>query len=130
RHDYENIDAHNALALIQTLRAKLPALTGQRFSGFHIKAADDFAYIDPVDGSTAEQQGIRILSTDGSRIILRLSGTGTQGATLRIYMERFVEDTSQHHRDVQEMVAPLVAVVENIADIRRHTGRARPTVIT
>ena len=89
RHDYEAVPAEDANALMDRLRGRLDALKGQDFSGMTVEAADDFAYRDPIDESVAEHQGIRIAFTDGSRIVLRLSGTGTEGATLRVYLERY-----------------------------------------
>ena len=95
-----------------------------------ITAADDFAYDDPVDGSRTEGQGIRLLFGDGSRIVYRLSGTGTAGATLRVYIERYEPDASHHHIETQEALAGLIALSRSIADIERHTGRSAPSVIT
>lgn len=126
RHDYEEVDAEGARALMEGLRARLAALPGQH----GITAADDFAYDDPVDGSRTTAQGIRLLFEDGSRIVYRLSGTGTAGATLRVYIERYEPDASRHAIDTQEALAPLIALSRSIAEIERHTGRAAPTVIT
>jgi phosphoglucomutase len=95
-----------------------------------IDGADDFSYRDPVDESVSTNQGIRILFEGGSRIVYRLSGTGTEGATLRVYIERYEPDPAQHDRDTQEALAPLIEAAEKIAAIREHTGRDRPTVIT
>jgi phosphoglucomutase len=126
RHDYEEVDADAARSLMQELRGKLTSLTGTHA----IIAADDFAYDDPVDGSRTTAQGIRLLFEDGSRIIYRLSGTGTAGATLRVYIERYEPDASRHAIETQEALAPLITLSHSIAGIERHTGRARPTVIT
>jgi phosphoglucomutase len=126
RHDYEEVDAGAAAALMEGLRVKLPALAG----GNGITAADDFAYDDPVDGSRTTGQGIRLMFEDGSRIVYRLSGTGTSGATLRVYIERYEPDASRHAIDTQEALAPLIALSRALAEIVRHTGRTEPTVIT
>ena len=95
-----------------------------------IAAADDFAYHDPVDGSVSEHQGIRILFEGGSRVVLRLPGTGTSGATLRLYVERYEPDPDRHDIDTQEALADLIAAADDIAGIRSHTGRDAPSVIT
>ncbi len=95
-----------------------------------IAAADDFAYLDPIDGSLSQQQGIRILFADGSRIVYRLSGTGTSGATLRVYIERYEPDPARHDLETQAALAELIALAGSIAEIRKHTGRDAPTVIT
>lgn len=126
RHDYEEVASEGAGALMESLRARLAALPGQH----GITAADDFAYDDPVDGSRTTGQGIRLLFEDGSRIVYRLSGTGTAGATLRVYIERYEPDASRHGIETQEALAPLIALSRSIAEIERHTGRAAPTVIT
>ncbi|MBF0305522.1 MAG: alpha-D-glucose phosphate-specific phosphoglucomutase [Alphaproteobacteria bacterium] len=130
RHDWEAIETTIADAMIADLRASLPTLPGQRFGAFEIAAADDFAYTDPVDGSVTSRQGIRILFACGARIVMRLSGTGTEGATLRVYLERFEPDPARHDLDTQETLAPLIAIADQIAGIRRRTGREVATVIT
>ncbi len=130
RHDYEEVDAAAAHALMEELRAKLSSLPGTQISGLRIEAADDFAYHDPVDGSVSTRQGIRVLFEGGSRVVFRLSGTGTSGATLRVYIERYEPDTARHDLDTQKALADLVAAADEIAGIRRHTGRAQPSVIT
>ena len=126
RHDYEEVDSDAARALMSELRGSLATLPGKH----GIVAADDFAYDDPVDGSRTTGQGIRILFEDGARIVYRLSGTGTAGATLRVYIERYEPDASRHAIETQEALAPLIALSRSIAGIERHTGRAAPTVIT
>jgi phosphoglucomutase len=130
RHDYEAVDAACATALMDDLRARLPALIGQSVDGHTISAADDFAYHDPVDGSISAQQGLRLVFGDHARAVLRLSGTGTQGATLRVYLERF-EDRADHlqHPPAQALAA-LAAVVGQIARITAHTGRMAPDVVS
>lgn len=130
RHDYEGLDMAGADALMDGLRGRLPTLAGTMAAGREITLADDFAYTDPVDGSTASRQGIRIGFADGSRIVYRLSGTGTAGATLRVYIERYEPDAARHDLDTQEALADLIAASRDLADIPGHTGRDAPTVIT
>ena len=130
RHDYEEVASEGAEALVADLRAKLPGLAGQNFGALKVEAADDFSYVDPVDGSVSKNQGLRILFADGSRIVYRLSGTGTAGATLRVYLERYEPDPARHDLETQDALADLIACAENIAEIRRHTGREKPSVIT
>jgi phosphoglucomutase len=130
RHDYEAISPDGARLLMQDLRIKLANLPGQKLNHCVVQAADDFEYTDPVDGSHASQQGIRIMMTDGSRIVYRLSGTGTEGATLRVYLERYEADPSQHHIPTQQALAGLIAIADSVASIVMHTGRTNPSVIT
>lgn len=130
RHDYEEVEAERASKLIDELRAKLGSLPGTNVRGLKIANADDFAYHDPVDGSTSEHQGIRILFEGGSRVVFRLSGTGTSGATLRVYIERYEPDKARHDLDTQEALADLIAAADDIAGIKSHTGRNKPSVIT
>jgi phosphoglucomutase len=130
RHDYEEVDADAAQALMAGLRAQLGGLPGKAFGDLRVSAADDFAYHDPVDGSISEHQGIRVLFEGGARIVYRLSGTGTAGATLRLYLEAFQPDPGRHARDPQEVLRPLIAVADAIAGIKQRTGRSAPTVIT
>ncbi len=130
RHDYEEVEAARANALVDELRGKLASLPGTTVRGLMIETADDFAYHDPVDGSVSERQGIRILFKGGSRLVLRLSGTGTVGATLRLYIERYEPDPDKHDMETQAALADLIAAADDIAGIRKHTGRARPSVIT
>ena len=130
RHDYEAIDKGDAEGLMQHLLAKLPDLPGQSLDGLQVAYADDFAYTDPVDGSRSEHQGIRIGFTDGSRIVYRLSGTGTQGATLRIYLETLELDPALQMRSTAEVMQPLVKLSAELAEIEQRTGRSEPTVIT
>ncbi len=128
RHDYEEVASEGANALMQGLRDRLPGLAGQSFGALTVKAADDFAYHDPVDGSDSAHQGIRVMFEDGSRIVYRLSGTGTAGATLRVYIERFEQD--QLDLDTGAALGDLVALSRSLADIPGHTGRTEPSVIT
>jgi len=130
RHDYEGVDSAAANNLIARLRDSLATLPGQTFDGATIATADDFAYTDPVDGSVSSAQGIRIGLHDGSRIVFRLSGTGTEGATLRVYLERFEPDPAQHAIETQQALGGLIALAERLAGIRALTGRSAPTVIT
>jgi phosphoglucomutase len=126
RHDYEDVDADAATGLMQALRSRLASLAGRH----GIAKADDFAYDDPVDGSRTVGQGIRLMFEDGSRIVYRLSGTGTAGATLRVYIERYEPDASRHGIETQAALADLIRLARGIADIERHTGRKEPSVIT
>jgi phosphoglucomutase len=135
RHDYEGVDAAAADALMQRLRADLPTLPGRSLqvgdgTTLRIASADDFAYTDPVDGSVTRGQGVRIFCDDDSRIVVRLSGTGTEGATLRLYLERFEVDPARQAGETQALLAPLIALAEQIVAIRERTGRTAPTVIT
>jgi phosphoglucomutase len=130
RHDYEAIDSAAAAELMDALRARLGGLAGQRLGEYTVELADDFCYTDPVDGTVARQQGVRIVMTDGSRVVFRLSGTGTEGATLRVYLERYEADPTQHHLPTQQALAGLIAVAEHVAGISAYTGRAAPSVIT
>lgn len=130
RHDYEEVDAARANALVDSLRGRLPGLVGQALGELTITLADDFSYTDPVDGSVSGKQGIRIGFADGSRIVLRLSGTGTVGATLRLYVERYVGPDGPHDLETQAALAELIKLADKIAGIREGTGRDAPTVIT
>ena len=130
RHDYEGVDLEAANGLVAALRRILPSLPGRTFGGLEVSAADDFAYTDPVDASTTSGQGIRILFKGGSRIVMRLSGTGTVGATLRVYMERFEPPTGDLARDPSEALAELASAADEIAQIQARTGRSAPDVIT
>jgi phosphoglucomutase len=108
----------------------LPSLVGQSFAGRTIATADDFAYTDPVDGSLTSGQGLRLLLNDGSRVVLRLSGTGTQGATLRVYLESYVPPSGNLQQDPQEALADLITAIDALAEIKSRTGMDKPTVIT
>jgi phosphoglucomutase len=130
RHDYEAVEAEAAQALMAGLRGKLGALPGREVAGLTITAADDFAYTDPVDGSTATSQGIRIVFGDAARAVFRLSGTGTEGATLRVYLERYEPDPARQAASPEEALAPVVAAAQEIAGIEAHTGRSAPDVVT
>jgi phosphoglucomutase len=130
RHDYEEIESAAAADLMAALRERLPQLAGQRFGSLVVRQADDFSYEDPVDGSISTRQGVRILFEDGARIVYRLSGTGTAGATLRVYLERFEPDPARHAEDPQAALRPLIELAERLAAIRERSGRAAPSVIT
>jgi phosphoglucomutase len=130
RHDYEGIDTAAANQLMDTLRAKLPTLPGAKLAGLTVAAADDFTYKDPIDGSVSARQGIRIMFEGGSRVVFRLSGTGTSGATLRVYIERYEPDPKQLALPTAEALADLIRAAEEVASIRATTGRAEPDVIT
>ena len=130
RHDYENISSDVAISLYERVRSMLSSIKGENLGGRKIHLADDFMYNDPIDGSISSNQGVRIILEDGSRIILRLSGTGTQGSTLRIYLEQYVECNGNLNQDPQIALKDLIQGVENIAEITKRTGMHRPTVIT
>ena len=138
RHDYEGIPtdaANGVMRLLHERFAELQACTeqgrgGAQFGHLQVRLCDDFSYTDPVDGSVSTGQGIRILFVDGSRIVFRLSGTGTEGATLRLYLESYEPDVSKHHLDAQQALATLISIALEISELRQRTGRERPTVIT
>ncbi|HZH10735.1 MAG TPA: alpha-D-glucose phosphate-specific phosphoglucomutase [Microvirga sp.] len=130
RHDYEELETAPANELMDSLRAKLASLPGQRFGELTVQACDDFAYTDPVDNSVTPKQGVRILFKEDARAVFRLSGTGTSGATLRVYLERFEPDTSRHNLPTAEVLAPVIEAANSIAEIAKRTGRSEPSVIT
>ena len=130
RHDYEDVDSAGAEALMARLRQRLPDLQGARLGEYEVAYADDFRYEDPIDQSVSEGQGVRIGFSDGSRMVFRLSGTGTQGATLRVYLERYEADPERQHQDAQTALAALIRLADEVAGIREHTGREAPSVIT
>lgn len=130
RHDYEAIETDSANKLMAALEAKLDRLAGQQAGSLTIEKADSFTYHDPVDGSVSRNQGLRIFFQGGSRLVFRLSGTGTSGATLRIYMERYEPDPARHDQDTQVALTPLIDAAQELAEIARRTGRDAPTVIT
>jgi phosphoglucomutase len=129
RHDYEGLPADRAARLIDRLRAALPTLPGQRFGIFTVARVDEFAYTDPVDGSVSTGQGIRVELAEAARIVYRLSGTGTEGATLRVYLERFEPDPAWHGAGSEAVLAPLAAAAAPLADIAAMVGRSQPSVI-
>ena len=130
RHDYEGVGSDGAMALMASLRERVGGMRGTQFGEHVVSLADDFAYVDPVDGSRSEAQGIRLLIGDDSRIIYRLSGTGTEGATLRVYVERHEPDTGLQGEDPQVALAGLIELSRHIARIEHHTGRDAPSVVT
>lgn len=130
RHDYENLESDRAHALISNLHNLMPTLKGKQFRTHQVSYCDDFRYTDPVDGSVTTQQGIRLGFTNGSRIVFRLSGTGTEGATLRVYLERYEPNTGNHTLNPQVALKDLIAIAEEVAQIHTFTARAIPTVIT
>ncbi|MDF1620584.1 alpha-D-glucose phosphate-specific phosphoglucomutase [Pseudothioclava nitratireducens] len=130
RHDYEALPVAMADAMLGDLRDRLADLPGQAVEGLRIETADEFSYTDPVDGSVSAQQGFRILFEGGSRVVLRLSGTGTEGATLRVYLERFAPGPDGLDLDPQQALAPIIAATEALVGIRARSGRKGPDVIT
>ncbi|MDS4020123.1 MAG: alpha-D-glucose phosphate-specific phosphoglucomutase [Candidatus Competibacter sp.] len=130
RHDYEAVDSKAADGLVDALRSQTATLPGRRLGSYTVDYADDFRYVDPIDDSVSEKQGIRIGFKDGSRIVYRLSGTGTEGATLRVYIEAYESDPAKHDLDTQQALAELIGIANSLADIRERTGRDAPTVIT
>jgi phosphoglucomutase len=130
RHDYEGVESERADALMAELRGSLASLPGRQVAGLTVETADDFAYHDPTDGSVSARQGVRVLFQGGSRVVFRLSGTGTSGATLRVYLERYEGPDGDLDRDTGAALADIVAAADEIAGIVRHTGRKQPDVIT
>ncbi len=130
RHDYEAINSELANKLMASLREKITALSGKAFGQYIVDVADDFSYTDPVDNSVSKQQGIRIIFTNGSRIVFRLSGTGTEGATLRVYLEKYEADKTKFKQDTQDALKELIDIAEEVAQIKSYTGMSEPTVVT
>ena len=130
RHDFEAIETARADAMMAALRGSLAGLPGRQVEGMTISAADDFAYTDPVDGSVSTGQGVRVMFADGSRIVYRLSGTGTEGATLRVYLERYAAGPQGLDLDAQAALAPVIRAAHGLAGIAAHTGRSAPDVVT
>jgi phosphoglucomutase len=130
RHDYEAVASDSAQSLIEALRQQVDSLAGQRLGSYEIEFADDFNYTDPVDGSTSQQQGLRILMRGGARIIYRLSGTGTEGATLRVYIEGHETDPAKQSEDPQTALGELISLAGQLAGIEHYTGRSSPDVVT
>ncbi|TNE61181.1 MAG: alpha-D-glucose phosphate-specific phosphoglucomutase [Alphaproteobacteria bacterium] len=130
RHDYEVLDTTLANDLMAALRGKLSSLVGQNFRGETVAGADDFAYTDPVDGSVSSGQGLRIVFESGSRIVIRLSGTGTEGATLRVYLERYEPAGGNLGMETQEALATMIALADELAEITSRTGRSEPSVVS
>ena len=130
RHDYEGLPTEAANGIMQHLRESFASLPGSAFGPYKVKSCDDFSYTDPIDGSVSTAQGIRILFADGSRIVFRLSGTGTEGATLRIYLEAFEPDMAKHDLDAQVALAEMIRIALQLSELKERTGRDQPTVIT
>ena len=130
RHDYEAVASEAAHGLYDRLEAMLPSLIGQSFAGRLVANADNFSYVDPIDNSVTEGQGLRILLDDGSRVVVRLSGTGTKGATIRIYLESYVPSSGDLNQDPQAALADMITAINQLAEIQERTGMDRPTVIT
>jgi phosphoglucomutase len=130
RHDHEDLDTPTAQALMKALGDKLPGLVGQTLAGRRVATADDFSYTDPVDGSVSKNQGLRIVFDDGARIVYRLSGTGTTGSTLRVYIERYQAGPDGLEQETQAALADLIGLADSLAELRQRTGRTQPSVIT
>jgi len=130
RHDYEGLPTDAANGVMKLLHDSFGSLVGSQLGNYRVQFCDDFSYIDPVDGSVSTGQGVRIGFTDGSRIVFRLSGTGTEGATLRIYLEAYEPDVSKHHLDAQDALSELIAIALRVTELKARTGRDQPTVIT
>ncbi|MGB7485581.1 MAG: alpha-D-glucose phosphate-specific phosphoglucomutase [Phormidesmis sp.] len=130
RHDYEGVDSAKANELMEGLRSQFSTLPSSTLGDYTVDYADDFSYTDPIDGSVSQKQGIRIGFTDGSRMVFRLSGTGTQGATVRLYLESYEPDSAKHNVDPQEALKPLIVIADQVSKLQELTGRDKPTVIT
>jgi phosphoglucomutase len=130
RYDYEGLPTEAAQGVMQHLRNNFPTLNSAQFGKYAVKFCDDFSYTDPVDASVSKSQGVRIIFADGSRIIFRLSGTGTEGATLRVYLEAYEADVSRHLLDAQVALSELIRIALQISELKQRTGREQPTVIT
>ena len=130
RHDYEAIPSDAANGVMAHIKAQFATLPDKTFGKYTIKTCDDFSYTDPVDGSVSTGQGVRVLFACGSRIVFRLSGTGTEGATLRIYLEAFEPDVNNHHLDAQVALSEMIQIALEISELKQRTGREKPTVIT
>jgi len=130
RHDYEEVESDKAKAVMEQLEAQLPKLIGSQLHGREVSYADNFSYTDPIDNSVSSHQGLRIGFRDGARLVFRLSGTGTQGATIRVYLESYEADTSQQHLSSEKALSELVAIALEVSQIEAITGRTSPDVIT
>lgn len=130
RHDYEAVPKDKAMDVIDHINSQFKTLEGQSFDQYTVKVCDNFSYHDPIDGSVSENQGIRILFECGSRIVFRLSGTGTEGATIRLYLESYDADIANHHLDAQDALAKMIEIAMHISQLKEKTGREAPTVIT
>jgi phosphoglucomutase len=132
RYDYEEVDGQRAEDMVNRLRDQIEKkeLENKTIGGFTIDKADDFEYLDPIDGSISKKQGVRIIFKDGSRIIIRLSGTGSEGATVRLYVEKYSNNASEFAEDAQVGLKPLIEVALELSELEKFTGRKEPTVIT
>ncbi len=130
RHDYEAIPTEAANSVMKHLKDSFGSLPGQKLGSYTVDVCDDFSYTDPVDNSVSTGQGIRVIFTDGSRIVFRLSGTGTEGATLRVYLEAYDPDIANHHLDAQVALSELIVIAGQLSELKARTGREQPTVIT
>ena len=130
RHDYEALPSDAAAGVMAQVKGQFAELPGKAFGGYRVKFCDDFSYTDPIDGSLSTGQGLRIVFDDGSRIVFRLSGTGTEGATLRIYLEAFEADPARQQVDAQQALAALIGIAHELSQLKQRTGREQPTVIT
>ena len=130
RHDHEALPTEVGKGIMDQVKGQFDALPGRRLGDYRVKFCDDFSYTDPIDGSVSTGQGLRIIFEDGSRIVFRLSGTGTEGATLRIYLEAFEPDPARQKVDAQQALAPLIAIADELSQLEQRTGRKQPTVIT
>lgn len=130
RHDYEGVPSDQASQVMATIKQQFPSLPNTAFGQYTVKACDDFSYIDPVDGSQSTGQGLRVLFACGSRIVFRLSGTGTEGATIRIYLEAYEPDQTKHGMDAQQALSELILIALQLSQLQAITGGATPTVIT
>ena len=130
RHDYENVPSAPAQAVMNHVKQQFETLPGQVFGSYTVHTVDDFSYTDPIDSSISTGQGLRILFVCGSRVVIRLSGTGTEGATIRVYLEAYTEDPAQQQLDAQDALAELISVSNQISQLPALTGRQQPTVIT
>jgi phosphoglucomutase len=130
RHDYEEVDKTAAEALMDALRDRFDTLPGTQAAGLTVKTADDFAYTDPITGDEATRQGVRIVFREGARAVFRLSGTGTAGATLRLYLETYAPPEGDHARETAEALAPVAAAADALAGIAERLGRSAPDVVT
>jgi len=131
RYDYEGVESEKADAMMNHVREVIKnSPPGTKFGAFELQLADDFAYTDPIDGSVAKGQGLRFIFTDGSRIIFRLSGTGSSGATIRLYIEQYTDDKARLKEDAQKALADIIKVALDLSKLQEFTGRDKPTVIT
>lgn len=132
RYDYEEVESKGAAEMVERLQQQIQSgeLKGKTFGAFKIAFVDDFEYKDPIDKSVSSNQGIRIVFEDGSRVVIRLSGTGSQGATVRLYVEKYSNNAAEYDADTQKALKPLIDQALAISQLKEFTGREKPTVIT